>query len=100
MKFLKVHNLEKKWKKVKILFEENIRHPSLHTELLEPHWRGIYSFRVDIKYRALYFIATGGTVVWWYGGTVVRWYGRSFCNYETLQKIDSLPTSTGTSSVQ
>ena len=75
MKFLKVHNLEKKWKKVKILFEENIRHPSLHTELLEPHWRGIYSFRVDIKYRALYFIATGGTVVRWYGGTVVRWYG-------------------------
>jgi Txe/YoeB family toxin of Txe-Axe toxin-antitoxin module len=61
MKFLKVHNLEKKWKKVKILFEENIRHPSLHTELLEPHWRGIYSFRVDIKYRALYFIAKGGT---------------------------------------
>ena len=61
MKFLKVHNLEKKWKKVKILFEENMRHPSLHTELLEPHWRGIYSFRVDIKYRALYFIANGGT---------------------------------------
>lgn len=60
MKFLKVHNLEKKWKKVKILFEENIRHPSLHTELLEPQWSGIYSFRVDIKYRALYFIAKGG----------------------------------------
>ncbi len=59
-KFLKDHNLEKKWEKAKNLFEENIRHPSLHTELLEPHWRGIYSFRVDIKYRTLYFITKSG----------------------------------------
>lgn len=49
-------NLSRKWNKAKNFFETNIRHPSLHTELLEPRWRGIYSFRVDKKYRALFFI--------------------------------------------
>ena len=53
------YNLRRKWNKSKQLFEANIRHASLHTELLEPHWRGIYSFRLDKKYRALFFI-TGG----------------------------------------
>ncbi len=55
--YLNSHNLSKKWKKVTLYFEENINHPSLNTELLEPHWRGIYSFRIDQKYRALFFIA-------------------------------------------
>ena len=54
--YLEKHNLTRKWGKAKQLFEANIRHPSLHTELLEPHWRGIYSFRLDKKYRALFFI--------------------------------------------
>lgn len=58
-KFLERHNLSKKWRKTKQLFEENIRHPSLNVELLEPRWRGIYSFRLDKKYRALFFIADG-----------------------------------------
>ena len=53
------YGLTRKWNKVKKLFEVNIRHPSLHTELLEPHWRGIYSFRLDKKYRALFFITEG-----------------------------------------
>jgi hypothetical protein len=39
--FLQEHNLEAKWKKTQTLFINNIRHPSLHVELLEPHWRGI-----------------------------------------------------------
>jgi Txe/YoeB family toxin of Txe-Axe toxin-antitoxin module len=56
IEYIKLHQLEKKWNKVKNLFETNIRHPSLQTELLEPHWRGIYSFRIDNKYRALFFI--------------------------------------------
>lgn len=60
VKYLEAHNLTKKWKKVTRLFEENIRHPSLHTELLEPRWHGIYSFRVDKKYRALFFITKHG----------------------------------------
>lgn len=56
---LKKHQLEKKWLKAKRLFEENIRHPSLNVELLEPRWRGIYSFRLDRKYRALFFLTNG-----------------------------------------
>ena len=48
--------LRRKWDKAKELFENNIRHPSLHTELLEPRWRGIYSFRLDKQYRVLFFI--------------------------------------------
>ena len=58
--YIVVHNLQKKWNKVIRLFEENMRHPSLHTELLEPRWRGIYSFRLDYKYRALFFITKHG----------------------------------------
>lgn len=57
--FIDKHNLRDKWNKAKALFEDNIRHPSLHTELLEPHWHGIYSFRLDKKYRALFFITEG-----------------------------------------
>lgn len=53
------YGLRRKWSRVKQLFETNIRHPSLHTELLEPHWRGIYSFRLDHKHRALFFITKG-----------------------------------------
>lgn len=38
------------------MFERNINYPSLKTELLEPRWRGAYYFRLDRKYRALFFI--------------------------------------------
>ena len=51
----------KKWQKARLLFEQNIRHVSLKTELLQPHWRGIYSFRIDQKYRALFFIQKDGS---------------------------------------
>lgn len=57
--FLVERNLTGKWKKAVRLFLRDIRHPSLHTELLEPRWRGIYSFRLDKKYRALFFIVGG-----------------------------------------
>ena len=62
LKYLRKRRLLKKWEKASALFERNIRHPSLNVELLEPHWRGIYSFRIDRKYRALFFITTRGTV--------------------------------------
>ena len=45
--------------KSKILFEKDVQYPSLKVELLEPKWRGIYSFRLDRKYRALFFISAG-----------------------------------------
>jgi len=57
--FLRKHNLQMKWEKARSLFENDIRHPSLYVELLEPRWRGIYSFRVDKKYRALFFLVRG-----------------------------------------
>ncbi len=56
--FLNEHNLVKKWNKAKFLFEKDINYPSLKVELLEPKWRGIYSFRLDKKYRVLFFIAS------------------------------------------
>ena len=58
--YLKNHALRKKWEKATNLFERDMRHPSLHTELLEPHWHGIYSFRLDRRYRALFFIDADG----------------------------------------
>lgn len=54
--YLTKHNLTKKFQKAKLLFEDNLKHPSLNTELLEPAHHGIYSFRLDRKYRALFFI--------------------------------------------
>lgn len=63
VRYIKAHNLEKKWAKVSNLFERDISHPSLHTELLVPHWRGIYSFRIDRSYRALFFIVKEGAEV-------------------------------------
>ena len=60
LEYLTKHQLERKWEKASGLFEINIRHTSLNTELLEPRWRGIYSFRLDNKYRALFFITKDG----------------------------------------
>ncbi len=58
--YLDAHQLRAKFEKQKRLFEENPRHPSLHTELLEPrHWR-VYSFRIDDRYRAIFRIRKDG----------------------------------------
>ena len=54
IKYLKKHNLEKKYKKAKKLFEKDPLYPSLNTELLEPKDRLIYSFRLDKKYRVIF----------------------------------------------
>jgi len=53
-RYIQKHGLSKKWERVKTLFENDPLHPSLRTELLEPKHRLIYSFRIDIKYRALF----------------------------------------------
>jgi Txe/YoeB family toxin of Txe-Axe toxin-antitoxin module len=47
------HNLQKKWSKQCELLSQNPQHPSLNLELLMPKEQGIYSFRLDRKYRAL-----------------------------------------------
>ncbi len=54
LKKVKTFGLEKKFKKQIALFSQNPHHPSLHTELLQPKEYGIYSFRIDQKYRALF----------------------------------------------
>ncbi|MCR4277160.1 MAG: hypothetical protein NUV87_03460 [Candidatus Roizmanbacteria bacterium] len=54
LKKVRVFGLDKKFKKQIDLFSKDHRHPSLHTELLLPKEYGIYSFRVDQKYRALF----------------------------------------------
>lgn len=54
--YLATHNLTAKYQKTSKLLQQNIKHPSLNTELLEPKKHGIYSFRIDLKYRALFFI--------------------------------------------
>ncbi len=55
-RYLKKHNLESKFKRQINLFQNNPRHPSLHTEILEPRHRKLYSFRIDRKYRATFVI--------------------------------------------
>ncbi|MDO8570986.1 MAG: hypothetical protein Q7R97_05380 [Candidatus Daviesbacteria bacterium] len=54
IQYLLRHNLTKKFEKQIQLLLENPRHPSLHTELLEPHELGIRSFRINKSYRTLF----------------------------------------------
>lgn len=51
--------LVKKFSKQKFIFEVNPSHPSLNTEKLEPKSIGLYSFRIDIKFRAIFRIKGG-----------------------------------------
>ncbi|MBI5613762.1 hypothetical protein HY947_02460 [Candidatus Gottesmanbacteria bacterium] len=52
--YAKRHGIFKKVAKQILLFTSNPRHPSLHTEILEPKQLKLYSFRVDKKYRAIF----------------------------------------------
>lgn len=45
------------------LFRENLFHPSLHTEKLQPKARELWSFRVDRKYRIIFRFLDGTTVL-------------------------------------
>jgi len=54
--YLTQHQLLKKFEKQVKIFEDDPRHPSLHTELLEPKPDGVYSFRIDKKYRVLFIL--------------------------------------------
>ncbi len=54
--YLKAHQLEKKYEKAKVLFETDINYPSLNVEILEPKHLKIYSFRIDLKYLAIFIV--------------------------------------------
>ena len=60
--YLKKRGLEKQFNKQKYLFEQSPLHPGLNTEILEPRHLRIYSFRITLKYRAI-FIYRGEDVV-------------------------------------
>ena len=54
VKYLKKRNLAKKFSKQLKLFSANPRHPSLHTEILQPKSLKLYSFRIDLHYRVFF----------------------------------------------
>jgi len=62
-KYVKSRGLIKKFDKQVRLLEQNPRHPSLNVEVLEPRSHGIYSFRVDRKYRALFIFREDKQVI-------------------------------------
>jgi Txe/YoeB family toxin of Txe-Axe toxin-antitoxin module len=53
-KKIKKYSLEKKFNKQLNLLSSNPKHPSLSVKLLKPKQYGIYSFRIDKKFRALF----------------------------------------------
>ena len=55
-RYLVKRGLTTKYNKQVQLFEENWRHRSLKTEMLEPKEFKVYSFRIDRKYRAIFII--------------------------------------------
>jgi len=61
-RYLQKHRLLKRWQKQLPLFEQNWRHPGLHTEILEPKELRIYSFRIDLQYRAIFVFTDKETV--------------------------------------
>jgi Txe/YoeB family toxin of Txe-Axe toxin-antitoxin module len=54
VRYLSERRLTSKFEKQGRRFEKSPFHPSLHTEVLEPRSLHIWSFRVDLKYRAIF----------------------------------------------
>lgn len=61
-RYLLKHGLVEKLEKQVRLFQNNPRHPSLQTELLEPKQLKIYSFRIDRRYRSTFIYRRDKTV--------------------------------------
>jgi Txe/YoeB family toxin of Txe-Axe toxin-antitoxin module len=58
-KYLKKYNLTKKFQKQISLFIDNPSHPSLNIEKMYSIGPGLYSFRIDQKYRAIFATSKG-----------------------------------------
>jgi len=56
--YLRMRNLLRKYDKQARLFSENPSHPGLNTELLEPTHLRFWSFRIDRKYRAIFYFVS------------------------------------------
>lgn len=61
-KYLKKHQLEKKFAKQQAFLQQNPFYPSLHSELLEPRHLRLWSFRVDKRYRAIFIFRKPDTI--------------------------------------
>ncbi len=61
-KYLKKKGLFGKFEKQKKLFESNIFHPSLNTEVLEPKHLRFWSFRIDKNYRVIFIFRNKETI--------------------------------------
>lgn len=55
LKYIQKRGLTSKFQKQIQLLSTDFRHPSLHAERLEPKALGLYSFRVDQKFRGIFF---------------------------------------------
>ncbi|MDO8436401.1 MAG: type II toxin-antitoxin system RelE/ParE family toxin [bacterium] len=55
--------IQKKAEKQEKLFRQNIFHPSLHTEKLEPKNKQVWSFRIDKRYRIVFRFINGNKVL-------------------------------------
>lgn len=62
VRFVKTHGLIRKFAKQAKMMEENYKHPSLNTEKLEPKEFGLYSFRIDRRYRAIFHVLPTGEI--------------------------------------
>lgn len=60
---IRKHNLQNKLEKQIKLLKSDPKHPSLNVELLEPKEYGIYSFRIDRKYRGLFIFRSDKQVI-------------------------------------
>ena len=59
-RYLIKRGLMNKFDKQLRLFKNNPNHPSLNTEKLAPKLAGLYSFRIDNKYRAIFHFLPDG----------------------------------------
>lgn len=55
LKYIAKRGLTEKYNKQIKLLSENLAHPSLNVEKLEPKEANIYSFRIDKQFRGLFF---------------------------------------------
>lgn len=55
---------KKKTEKQLALFFKSMFHASLHTEKLQPHYKNIWSFRVDLKYRVIFTFVPSKDELW------------------------------------
>ena len=60
--YINRRGLGAKYNKQKGLLEQNLFHPSLNVELLEPKHLRIFSFRIDKKYRAIFIFTNRDTI--------------------------------------